>query len=92
MSRRPHPAVLFTGAALVGLAGGWWLARRHDAAHQGDLFDDAPWRRYAALGWLEGEGDPGTLPLLRDYLAWEGVPALRRRAARLVASLEGALA
>jgi hypothetical protein len=89
MSRRTGGAA-FVGAVLVGLAGGWLVARWHDQAHRSDLFSPRVHRRYAALGWLSGERDPGTLPLLRDYLAWEPVPALRHRAARLMALLEGA--
>jgi len=89
MSRRSGGAA-FAGAALVGLVGGWLVARWHDRAHREDLFSPRAHRRFAALGWLWEERDPESLPLLRDYLAWEQVPALRRRARRLLQTLESA--
>jgi hypothetical protein len=92
MSRGPSGTTLFAGAALLGLAGGWLLAQRHDRIHSGDLFADAAWKRFAALGWLEREADPESLPLLQDYLAWEESPALRARADRLVTALSAAIA
>ncbi len=93
MSRRTTgAAVSFLGAALVGVAGGWWLARSHDAAHRHELFASSTWRRFAALGWLERHGDAAALPLLRDYLAWEQQPPLRNRAKKVLATLESAAA
>lgn len=90
MSRRPSTMIAFVGAALVGVAGGLWLARRHDRGHRHDLFSSRPHRRLAALGWLAGEDDPQALALLRDYLAWEPIPALRGRARRIAVALESA--
>lgn len=92
MSRGPSGSTLFVGAALLGLAGGWLLAQRHDRLHAEDLFADAAWKRFAALGWMEREADPASLPLLQDYLAWERTPALQQRARRLVGALEAAIA
>ncbi len=92
MSRGPSGSTLFVGAALLGLAGGWLLAQRHDRIHSEDLFADAAWKRFAALGWLEREADPESLPLLQDYLAWERTPTLQQRARRLVIALEAAIA
>ncbi len=92
MSRGPSGTTLFAGAALLGLAGGWLLAHRHDRIHAEALFAAAAWKRFAALGWLEREADPESLPLLQDYLAWERSPALRARAGRLVTALSAALA
>jgi hypothetical protein len=77
----------FLGAAAVGLAGGWLLARRHDRGHRADLFASEPYRRLAALGWIATHDDPADLLLLRDYLAWEPLPALRGRARRIAATL-----
>lgn len=91
MSRRSSVATAFVGAALLGAAGGWLLARQHDLAHRHDLFSARAYRRFAALGWLASEADPEHLPLLHDYLAWEPVPALQHRARRIVATLEAAV-
>ena len=88
MSRRSSVTTAFVGAALVGVAGGWLLARRHDRSHRHNLFSARAYRRYAALGWLASENDPEQLPLLNDYLAWEPIPALQQRARRIVAVLE----
>ena len=92
MSRGPSGTTLFAGAALLGLVGGWLLAQRHDRIHSGALFAPAAWKRFAALGWLEREADPESLPLLLDYLAWERTPTLQQRARRLVTALEAAIA
>lgn len=87
MSQAPSRAGAFLGAALVGLAGGWMLARRHDRGHRADLFAAEPYRRLAALGWIAAHDDAADLLLLRDYLAWERVPALRGRARRIAATM-----
>jgi hypothetical protein len=90
MNRRSSGTVAFLGAALLGVAGGWMLARRHDRAHRHDLFSAVAYRRLAALGWIASEGDVERLPLLQDYVAWEPVAALRQRARGIIAALEGA--
>ena len=89
-SRRASTTSLFVGAAAVGLVGGWLLARRWDATQRRELFSPQAHRRLAALGWLEGELDPATLPLIQDYLAWEPKPSLRARGRHLVTALEAA--
>lgn len=78
----------FSGAAAVGLWGGWWLARSYDRAHRGDLFAPSARRRFAALGWIESNGGPESLPLMRDYVEWEHLAPLRSRARRVIAALE----
>ena len=88
MSRRPSNPALFAGAALAGLAGAILLARARHGTHRHNLFSPRATRRFAALGWLEHRGDPGALPLLRDYVAWERLPLLRTRATRLLRTLE----
>ena len=55
------------------------------------LFDRRPIRRRAALGFLAGQGSVGTIRLLRDYLAWERHPVLRRRAEAIVQRMETVL-
>lgn len=91
MTRRSSAALTFAGATLVGLAGGWLLAQSHDRAQRERLFARSPWRRHAALGHIEREGDTGAVPLLRDYLAWETEPVLRSRGQRVLRTLEAAL-
>ena len=80
-----------TLAAAVGVATGWVLAQRYLERHQAALFSGKVRRRHAALGYLVGHPDSETLRLLRDYLAWERHPVLRRRALRVVRELEHAL-
>lgn len=92
MIRRLSAVTAFVGAALAGIAGGWWLARQHDQGHRRDLFSSRPHRRFAALGWIASDNNPASLPLLRDYLAWEPIPALQSRARRIVAALVGSTA
>lgn len=87
-SSRP---MVFAGAALLGLAAGWLVAQGRQAHHRADLFSARPVRRFAALGFLAGQPRVETLRLLRDYLAWETVPMLRRRAGAIVRRLEARL-
>jgi hypothetical protein len=88
--RVPRPLVVALAVA-AGLAAGWSLSRRYLRHHHGALFSPRPRRRHAALGYLAGRPTPETVRLLRDYLAWERHPVLRRRAARVVRELELAL-
>jgi hypothetical protein len=87
MSRRSTATAIFAGAIVLGVAGGWLLARKHDHLHRHDLFAAHPWQRFAALGWIASKGDAELLPVLHDYLAWEPVPALRQRARRVIDAL-----
>lgn len=89
MSRRV--AGLVAGLA-AGLAAGyaWWTAEQ--AEHQRALYDRRPMRRLAALGWLSGQQSAESVILLREYVRWEQNPVLRRRARRLLARFENALA
>ena len=69
------------------------VAQRRLATHQRDLFSPRPLRRLGALGYLS-RGGPSvdTIRLLRDYLAWERQPVLRRRAQAILRGLESSLA
>ena len=78
-------------SAAIGVAGGWVLAQHYLGRHRAALFSSQPRRRHAALGYLAGRPSPDTVRLLRDYLAWERHPLLRRRAGRVVRELERAL-
>ena len=84
-------AWVFAGGMVLGTTAGWVLAQRRLAAHRRALFSPRPLRRLAALGYLAGENGVETVRLLRDYLAWETHPMLRRRAGAIVRRLEAEL-
>lgn len=82
---------VLVGFAALGAAG-VWLARDQMARHQRELFSAQPLRRLAALGYLKGQPAVDNVLLLRDYLAWEERPLLRKRAAGILAAMEAELA
>lgn len=82
---------VFAAAAAIGLACGWFAAQQRLALHRHDLFSPKPLRRLAALGFLAGQQGVETIRLLRDYLAWERRPMLRRRADAIVRRMEATL-
>ena len=82
---------VFAGGLLAGAAAGWLLAQRRLTYHRRDLFSPRPLRRLAALGFLAGQNEVETVRLLRDYLAWERQPMLRRRAEAIVRRMEATL-
>lgn len=82
---------VFGGGLAAGVVGGWLLAQRRLTMHRRDLFSPRPLRRLAALGFLAGQTGVGTIRLLRDYLAWERQPVLRRRAQAILRTLEATL-
>jgi hypothetical protein len=84
--------LVFAGSMAFGAAAGWLLAQQRLAFHRRDLFSPQPLKRLAALGFLAGKGDVDTVRLLRDYLAWERQPMLRRRAEAIVRRMETNLA
>lgn len=81
-----------TGVALLGAAAvtalGAWLARDQMDRHKRDLFSPHPLRRLAALGYLKSHPGVDNVLLLRDYLAWEDRPLLRKRASGILESME----
>ena len=85
-------AWLFAGGMAAGGLAGWTLAQRRLSTHQRALFSPRPLRRLAALGFLAGQTGVDTIRLLRDYLAWERQPVLRRRAQAILRGLEATLA
>jgi hypothetical protein len=87
---RSRSLVVF-GAALVGATMGWLAVQRHIGRHRADLFSPRPLRRLSALAHLAGQGGTDTVRLLRDYLAWEREPMLRRRAGHIARHLEATL-
>lgn len=82
----PHPTSgwgvvgLMAAALVVGLVAGFtgWSDQQH--RHRRALFHASPRRRLAALGYLRAHPSVDSARLLRDYLRWEPLPLLRRRA------------
>ncbi|MDT8435961.1 MAG: hypothetical protein RRA92_04315 [Gemmatimonadota bacterium] len=82
--------VIVGAAAAAGLT--VWMARDQMARNQRELFSPLPLRRLAALGYLKAHPDVDNVLLLRDYLAWEEKPLLRKRATAILAGMEEDLA
>ncbi|HEX8431599.1 MAG TPA: hypothetical protein VF625_09935 [Longimicrobium sp.] len=79
-------------AAAAAAAVGVILVRDQISRHRRDLFSPHPLRRLAALEYIGGEtASVDAILLLRDFLAWEPRPLLRRRAAAVLARHEEAL-
>ena len=88
---RTTGVTVLTVAALATL--GVILVRDQMSRHRRELFNPHPIRRLAALGYLGGEdASVDTVLLLRDFMAWERQPLLRRRAAAILERMEDALA
>lgn len=88
--RRTGVVLLVVGlvAALATL-----LVRDQISRHRRNLFSAHPLRRLAALGYLAGhEASIDAVQLLRDFIAWERRPLLRRRAALILERMERQLA
>lgn len=81
----------FVGALTAGAVLGALLAQRSMGRWKGSLFSARPLRRLAALGYLSGHPGPEAVRVLRDYLAWEEHPALRRRAEAIRRRMESKL-
>ena len=87
--RKQTSAASMVAAGLaVGLVAGLlgWGALHH--RHRSSLFHPRPVRRLAALGYLRGHPSVDSARLLRDYLQWEKLPLLRRRARRVLRRTE----
>lgn len=78
----------FAAGTVLGVA----LAQYTMGRHRQDLFSPRVLRRLSALGYLSGHSSVETVRLLRDYLAWEEHPMLRRRAQAIVRRMEEKLA
>ncbi len=85
---KANRVLLVSVAAVAGALAGWQLALRHVEGQKTALFSPNPFHRLAALSYLAGRARPETVWLLRDYILWEAVAPLRRRAVRLVRRLE----
>ena len=77
----------FTSGVVAGLIVWSWQTRRA----RRDLFSRRRWRRYAALGHLRGQRSVANVHLLRDYVAWERHPGLRRQGTVILRRMEQAL-
>ena len=85
------PAALAALGFVGGLALGAAAWSRVLAGNARGLFSARPVRRWAAVSYLETRPSVDTARLLRDYVAWEPQPLLRRRARRVLAAVEAAL-
>jgi hypothetical protein len=88
----PSRALKVTGFVLLGAATaaliGVVLARDQMVRHRRGLFSPHPLRRLAALGYLRSYPNVDNVLLLRDYLAWEQRPMLRKRASTVLEGME----
>ena len=82
---------LWSFGVLGGFVAGFALWTRQQRVDQQNLFSRNPVRRLAALGYLRSQADEQTVTLLREYLAWEPKPELRRRARRLMRRVQRSL-
>lgn len=86
----------YAGFAVLGAAAlsvvGLLFARDQVTRHRNDLFSPHPLRRLAALAYLRAHPDINNVLLLRDFLAWEERPMLRKRAASILQGMEEQLA
>jgi hypothetical protein len=89
VARRPVAltALAFVGGIAVGTA--IWSGLL-DVNRRG-LFSRHPVRRFAAISYLGARPSVDTVRLLKDYIAWESHPLLRRRARRVLRAVEVAL-
>jgi len=83
--------LFFTAAVAVGFLAGALMAQRSMGRWRNALFSPRPLRRLAALGYLSGHPGVEAVQVLRDYLAWEEHPALRRRAEVIARRMEAKL-
>lgn len=72
---------------------GVFLVKDQIERHRRDLFSPHPLRRLAALGYLgSAPASVDLVLLLRDYVAWENRPMLKKRATAVISRMEEALA
>jgi len=88
-----------TAWAALGIAAGTMLGlivwSGYQDRHARSLFSPRARRRFAALSRLASDADPeesvDTIALLREYVAWEPHPLLRRRGRALLVRLASTL-
>jgi hypothetical protein len=86
-----HRTLKVVVASAVGFVVGTALSQRSMGRSRSALFSARPLRRMAALGYLSGHPSVAAVRVLKDYLAWEEHPALRRRAESIVRRMEANL-
>ncbi|HWK89193.1 MAG TPA: hypothetical protein VNP72_04335 [Longimicrobium sp.] len=93
-SKRLLRTAAFAALAMAAVSAvGVLLVRDQISRSRRDLFSPHPLRRLAALEYLGGvPPSVDTVLLLRDFLAWERRPLLRRRAQAVLERLEAGLA
>lgn len=79
-------------ASVLGLVAGVGLAQHSISRYRRALFSARPLKRLSALGYLSAHPSVETVRLLRDYIAWEQQPMLRRRAEAIARRMEAKLA
>lgn len=83
----------FTVLAVAAAATlGALLVRDQISRHQRDLFSPHPLRRLAALGYVGGRtASVDLVLLLRDFIAWEARPLIRKRAVAVLERMQETL-
>jgi hypothetical protein len=84
-------AALLAAGFFGGVALGTAVWEGVQAGNRRGLFSANPVRRYAAVSYLGARPSVDTARLLRDYVRWEPLPVLRRRARRVLRELEATL-
>ena len=82
-----------TGVAVLAVAAlgtvAAWVIRDQIRRHSRDLFSSSFLRRLAALGYLaKSKASVDHINLIKDFVAWEPHPTLRRRAQSILARME----
>lgn len=68
------------------------IVRDQMSRHRRDLFSSRPLRRLAALGYMSsGPPSVDSIRLLRDYIAWERQPLIRRQGVQVLEKMERSL-
>lgn len=76
-------------AAAIASVLGVLFVRDQMSRHRRDLFSSRPLRRLAALGYIAGSAPSvDAVRLLRDYIAWERQPLIRRQAIQVLNKME----
>jgi hypothetical protein len=83
---------ILLAAAGLGLVVGVVFAQESISRYRRALFSSRPLKRLSALGYLSAHPSVDTVRLLRDYIAWEQQPMLRRRAEAIARRMESKLA